>query len=48
MVQATHVEGRLDEVEVRGPPLFGELAPDEFEWVRASEVALLGYVLSGG
>lgn len=37
-----------EEVEVRGPPLFGELDPDELEWAEASDVVLLRRVLSGG
>lgn len=50
-MQATHEEDRLEvaeEVEVRGPPLLGEVDPDEFELAEASEVALLRRVLSGG
>ena len=37
-----------EEVEVRGPPLLGEVDPDELEWAEASEVVLLRRVLSGG
>lgn len=37
-----------EEVEVRGPPLLGELEPEELELAEASEVVLLRRVLSGG
>lgn len=37
-----------EEVEVRGPPLLGELEPEEVVCAEASEVALLRRVLSGG
>jgi len=37
-----------EEVEVRGPPLLGELDPEELEWAEESEVVLLRRVLSGG
>lgn len=37
-----------DEVEVRGPPLLGEVEPEELDWTETSDVALLRRVLSGG
>lgn len=33
---------------MRGPPLLGELDPEEFECAEASEVELLRRILSGG
>jgi hypothetical protein len=51
-MQGTDEEDKLaevtEEVEVRGPPLLGEVDPDELEWAEASEVVLLRRVLSGG